>query len=123
MSVLDVVLHGDPIPKGRPRTGNGVTYTPPRTRTAEKAVKAVVATKMLGRGPVEGPIGLAVEFYCQTRRRTDGDNLLKLITDAMNGLVYVDDSQIEEWFCRVHRGVGKETARTEILVYELPPQG
>lgn len=65
------------------------------------------------------PVGLVVEFFCATRRHTDGDNLVKLVTDAMNKIVYKDDSQIVEWFCRIHRGVGAEAARTEILLYAV----
>jgi crossover junction endodeoxyribonuclease RusA len=119
VSLLEITLAGDPIPKGRPRTARGVTYTPPRTRAAEKAVAALVRQKL---GPVEpfaGAVGLAVEFFCATRRHTDGDNLVKLVTDACNGLVYADDFQIEECYYRVHRGVGAQAARTELFMYPL----
>lgn len=37
-----------------------------------------------------------VAFYMQDRRRVDYDNLAKLVTDALNGVAYVDDSQIVE---------------------------
>lgn len=74
---------------------------------------------MVGIDPVSTPVGIAVEFFCATKRKTDGDNLLKLVTDAMNEIVYLDDSQIEFWYCRVYRGVGKKLARTEIRAWEL----
>jgi Holliday junction resolvase RusA-like endonuclease len=120
MAILDLTLYGDPIAKGRPRMSpNGHTYTPERTRAGERAVSVQVMAAMRGAVPVDVAVGVAVEFHCATRRRTDGDNLLKLVTDAMNGIVIVDDSQIEEWFCRIIRGVGKANACTQILVYEL----
>jgi Holliday junction resolvase RusA-like endonuclease len=120
MTFLELTLYGDPVSKGRPRMGpNGHAYTPERTRAAERAATAQLQNAMVDREPTSAPVGLAVEFYCATRRRTDGDNLLKLVTDAMNGVVFEDDFLVEEWFVRVVRGVGKKDARTEVTVYEL----
>ena len=76
---------------------------------------------MRGNPPVVGPVGVAVEFFCATGRRSDGDNMFKLLTDAMNRIVFEDDSQIVEFFCRVIRGVGVEAARTQVLVYRPDP--
>lgn len=118
-AVLELVIPGDPIPKARARvTKNGGSFTPARTRGGEEAVAWRVRQAMGDRVPLEGPMGIAVEFYCATRRRTDGDNLLKLVTDAMNKVAYMDDSQIVEWFARVHRGCA-DAARTEIFLYSL----
>jgi crossover junction endodeoxyribonuclease RusA len=39
---------------------------------------------------------LHVYFYFQTKRRRDLDNQNKLILDALTGVVYGDDSQIDE---------------------------
>jgi crossover junction endodeoxyribonuclease RusA len=120
MAILDLTLYGDPIPKGRPRVGkNGHAHTPERTRNAERAAITSMMEAMVGTEIADAPVGIAVEFFCATNRKTDGDNLLKLITDAMNEIVVTDDSLIEEWFCRVHRGVGKANARTQILVWYL----
>jgi hypothetical protein len=50
---------------------------------------------------------------------------LKLVTDALQrgrrpvGGVIVDDAQIEEWRCRLFRGVGPVQARTVIRLYLL----
>lgn len=120
MAILDLILYGDPIPKGRPRMGkNGHAFTPERTRNAERAVITSLMEAMAGQEVVDVPVGIAVEFFCATKRKTDGDNLLKLVTDAMNEIVVTDDSLIEEWFCRVHRGVGKASARTQVMVWVL----
>jgi Holliday junction resolvase RusA-like endonuclease len=122
MAILDCFIPGDPIPKGRPRQNpnGGRSFTPARTRNAEFELREAFFMH-LGRDftPVECEVGVAVEFFCATRRRTDGDNLLKLVTDSMNKLVIQDDAQILEWFARVHRGVGAQQAGTSILVYEL----
>jgi crossover junction endodeoxyribonuclease RusA len=120
MMFLELTIYGDPVSKARPRVGpNGHAYTPERTRAAERAVSALAAAKMAERAPADTPVGLAVEFFCATKRRSDGDNMLKLVTDAMNEIVFVDDYLIEEWYVRLVRGVGKKDARTEVTVYLL----
>lgn len=122
MAILDCFIPGDPISKGRPRANpnGGRSYTPKRTKDAENVLKLrMIEALPLGFVAVEEPVGIAVEFFCATRRPTDGDNLLKLVTDAMNGLVLQDDSQILEWFARLHRGVGQADAGTKIFVYPL----
>ncbi len=121
MVFLSFTLPGDPVAKGRPRMArNGHAFTPERTRMAEKAVTDLVIGMMDGQAPLTGPVAISVVFSCATRRRADGDNLLKLITDAMNKVVFEDDSQIEEFHCRVIRGVGKANARTVVDVSPLP---
>lgn len=123
MELLSLVVAGDPIPKGRPRAGRGHHYTPARTREAERRLREVVAEQYTGQ-PYEGDVGIELVFYCATRRRTDGDNLTKLVTDALqrgkgeHG-VFVDDSQILDWRVRVHRRAEGEQPRTEIRVYAL----
>lgn len=120
MTILEITLYGDPIPKGRPRmSANGHIHTPERTLSAERAAASAIQEAMVGIDPVSTPVGIHVEFFCATKRKTDHDNLLKLVTDAMNQLVYLDDSQIEVWSGRLVRGVGKKEALTRIRVWEL----
>lgn len=120
MAIVQLTIPGDPIVKGRPRSGKGGhTYTPKRTKDAEEVVGTFCRQAMGVRAPVTVRVGIAAEFFCATMRRCDGDNLMKLVSDAMNGIVFVDDFQVEEWFCRVHRGVGAADARTEVMVWEL----
>lgn len=126
MALLEMIIPGDPVPKGRPRAGrNGAVYTPGPTKAAEEAIRALVEAELRGREPHEGPVGIAARFYCKGLTRKDGDNLIKLLTDAIQrgrrdvgGVIY-DDAQIEEWWFRVYRGAPGEEPRTEVLVYEL----
>lgn len=126
MLLLDITIPGDPISKGRPRSGKGRTYTPKRTRVAEEAIReAVQASAWAVTDPYEGPVTLAVRFFCASRRRTDGDNLMKLVTDAIQrgradaGGIIRDDAQIEEWYCRLYRRAAGEEPRTEITLRAL----
>lgn len=117
VTLLQMEIPGDPVAKGRPRmSGKGHAYTPQKTRDAEKALRERVLSTYTDL-PVDVPVGVEVVFHCATARRTDGDNLFKLVTDSMNGLVYADDSQIHEWSCRLYRK--SAPARTILRVYSL----
>lgn len=107
-------VYGDPIPKGRPRfTRQGRTYTPKRTHDYESEVAMIAKAAMAGQEPLETSLTVCVyatfpipQSYSKKRseaclnglerhiKRPDLDNVVKAITDAMNGIVYKDDSQI-----------------------------
>ena len=116
--VVTFTVDGDPVPKGRPRfarRGQFVqTYTDAKTidyetQVAMKARHAIGSTK-----PLESAITVFLYLrytvpasYSKKRKeaclngleypkRIDIDNVYKSITDAMNGIVYLDDSQIVE---------------------------
>jgi Holliday junction resolvase RusA-like endonuclease len=122
MTTIYFTLNGDPVPKGRPRFGKGRTYTPAKTRAYEKAV-ATMARNAHKSKPPEGPLKLMATFvfpipksWPKKKRaaaargelfhasKPDLDNLAKLIKDAMNGIVYKDDSQI--WAMLIHKEYG-----------------
>lgn len=106
--VLDVTVLGIPVAKGRPRfSGNGHAFTPDATRRAESRFANAVATHCLdsglsvigGRGgmlPLKGALAAEVVFVTKAKAtaRPDLDNLLKLVLDALNGIVWNDDSQV-----------------------------
>jgi len=116
--VVTFTVDGDPVPKGRPRfarRGQFVqTYTDAKTidyetQVAIKARHAIGSTK-----PLESALTVFLYLrytvpasYSKKRKeaclmgveypkRIDIDNVYKSITDAMNGIVYLDDSQIVE---------------------------
>lgn len=90
--LLEIVIPGDPVPKGRPRVARGRAYTPERTRDAETAFAWHVLAERVT--PTNLPVSVRLAFYTRTRRRVDLDNLVKLATDSVTGLVWLDDSQI-----------------------------
>ena len=117
MTCVRLIIPGDPRPKGRPRLGNGWTYTPPETRRAENAVK--MHAKLGGVHPLHGPVSVELRFYRSNRRRCDLDNLSKLVLDALNGIAYRDDAQIEHLDAR--KDYDPENPRTEITIEPFPP--
>lgn len=123
MTIIDLHLDGEPVPKARPRLGrNGNVYTPAATAAAESAIGWRVKERYEGLAPTALPVGLAVAFDCRgSRGRRDGradlDNLVKTVKDALNGIAWVDDSQVEELHATLRRG--SPTPGTDIRVYLL----
>lgn len=123
--LLQFVVPGDPASKARPRfTGRGSkgrTYTPEATRQAEEAVAwCARAAGWSGPPDSEGGFGLLCVFFTADYQRRDVDNMLKLVSDGLNKIVYADDSQITEVSARVMRN--DPHPRTHVRVYETTPQ-
>lgn len=103
MAAWECVVPGAARAKGRPRvTGQG-TFTPAPTMRWEAQVRA--AFMALHGAPRTGRrVAVAIEF---TRRGVDVDNVAKAICDALNGVAYLDDGQVDELLvrrCPVGRG-------------------
>lgn len=103
MTEFSVNIPMTPVPKGRPRfTRTGHAFTDPKTRKAEADIQ-IACRKAWHLEPMECPVIVEAEFYFAKSKtnktshhvqRPDADNCLKLLTDAMNGIVFKDDSQI-----------------------------
>jgi len=112
LAVLDVRVFGLPIAQGRPRARafqhHGATrvsvYDPATSRDWKRTVLAQVLPQKPP-APVEGPLVMVVEFLMPRPqslpkretfhvKRPDVSNMIKAIEDALNGIVYRDDSQI-----------------------------
>lgn len=114
---ITFTIPGAPVAKQRPkfaRMGNFVrTYTPKETVSYEGLVRYAASQAMQGHEPIEGAIWLLVEIALPIPQSTskkrqammaqgviphtkkpDGDNVLKAIKDACNGVVWRDDSQV-----------------------------
>lgn len=119
MPSIEFVIPGCPVPKQRPRRArNGAWYTPARTKKYEAAVAMIAAN--LNVRPATGPIRMMVDIYWPDRRRRDLDNAAKSIADALNGITYVDDSQIKELTLRAHldRAYPRAVVRLETIEAE-----
>jgi len=109
-------IHTIPVPKGRPKfskIGGFVrTYTPKKTQDFETEVREA-AKQAMNREPLETPLAVYLYFrlpipksYPKKRiaaclsgserptKKPDLDNLAKSVLDALNGVIYQDDSQI-----------------------------
>ena len=110
-----LTVKGEPVAKGRPRFGNGRTYTPKKTVDAENNIK-LLALKV-GFEKLHGPLRMTITFemripkswpaqskkealegFIRPTKTPDIDNLFKLVADSLQGdnMVYQDDNQIVE---------------------------
>ena len=80
-----------------------VVYTPTKTREWEHLIKLVAQGKV--KTLMTGPLEIDVSFFLPRpkslpkkiayhTKRPDLDNLLKSVLDALNGVVFKDDSQV-----------------------------
>lgn len=140
---IQFVARVEPKPKLRPRFGRARiggrevvrTYTPKKTVDFEMAVRVAALRAMLGAKPLAGPLFARVDCYLPIPKswtkaareaaragslypvsKPDLDNFKKAVFDAMNGVVFVDDSQIVD-------DAGKkryaDEPRVEVFIQEL----
>ena len=112
--MVNFTIEGEPVPKGRPRfTRQGRAYTPAKTKEYESIVADSAKCAMGGSEPLETPVKAYIHVtytvpasYSKKRtaacldgeekhtKKPDLDNLVKAVTDGMNGIIFKDDSQI-----------------------------
>jgi Holliday junction resolvase RusA-like endonuclease len=115
--VVTFEVPGDPHGKGRPkfaRRGNFVqTYTDKKTTSYEDLVRFHANIAMVDLAPLESAVAVYIyiklavpKSYSKKRteaclsglerpiKKPDWDNVAKSICDAINGIVYIDDTQI-----------------------------
>jgi Holliday junction resolvase RusA-like endonuclease len=103
-------------PKERHRAGNGRTYTPAKTAAAEKAI---------GLKFLEAARGHEVDAKGRYRLRiavrganplSDLDNHAKTVMDALNGICWAGDNQVDELLVRRFPGSEKQTI---VAIYRI----
>ena len=118
--VTDLVIPGNPVPKGRPRVANGVARTPQRTADAESRVAWLVKAALVGYGGPDAALySVEVRFFedRDPHQYADADNMQKLLGDALNGVVWEDDAQVVEWHASIERGARRP--RTELRIFRI----
>jgi Holliday junction resolvase RusA-like endonuclease len=135
--MIQLTIDGEPVAQGRPRfsTRNGFVraYDPQKSRSYKERVRLVAFDKIKQR--LMGPIKMTVDIYRgipkswskvkQTQAeqgylkptlKPDVDNYVKAIKDALNGIAYVDDSQVVVLF--ISKYYSREP-RVEIQIEEV----
>lgn len=108
-TLLDVKIPWTPQVKERPRhSKTGRVFTPKRTLDAEAAIKAAFQQVVPDWTPFAQPCSVEWDFanewigitlrpwsdYTQRKLRGDLDNYQKIVSDALNGVLYDDDRRI-----------------------------
>lgn len=114
--MISIIVPVDPIPQPRPRFGNGRAYQPKRIIDYKKIVQLAARSAMRDKIIFDKCVDIELKFYRKfsptSRNYGDFDNLAKSICDALNGIVYKDDSQIVR--CVIEKRQDKENPRVEI---------
>lgn len=127
MKALTITIPGEPKRKERPRvnTRTGNVYTPSTTTSAEAVIAQEVKSHCVGWGEppywTKGNVRVDVLFVTHKNPknpagRMDVDNCAKLVMDALNKLVWADDSQVSDLVASIRRGAEHGEPRTEITL-------
>ena len=131
---ISITVPGDPVAKARPRfTSSGHVYTPKKTAVYEQVIGLHARAAMKGKKILTGAIKLSVTAYMpipqswslkqktkamsgalRHTKRPDLSNIIKSVEDALNGIVYADDAQIDRY--GESRKAFSSIPRTEIVV-------
>lgn len=130
--VGEMILAGEPQPKQRPRcvfTGKHPrAITPPATEAAERLIAETYKEQNRDR-PVEGAHGLELWLWFASAygpshrpdRMPDLDNLIKLVSDALNHIAWADDRQVTQIHAYLRRGV-TDPHTTAVITTNAPQQ-
>lgn len=114
--LAEFTLWGEPKPKERPRhSKRGHSYTPKATMQAQTTVMDAFEFANPLFIPTKANVGVKFDFYRRTFITADLDNLIKLVGDALNGVAYLDDSQVTKIDAERFDGQGTQ-ARTVVQI-------
>lgn len=141
MAELKFTVMGEPCAQGRPRFSTLGGYVkaidPAKSRNQKSYIKylATAAAKQQGWTYTYLPLYVEIIAYMgipkskskkwraaairgqeRPTKKPDTDNIFKLVTDALSGVIYADDKQIVS--CRVQKWYSEEP-RTEVKITEV----
>lgn len=118
--ILKFRVKGEPRPKQSfkvaLKNGKLFGYTPKLVKLWADLVSIEAKQVMIDREIYSGNLFVVLDFELSNKRRVDLDNLSKCVLDAMNGIVYKDDSEIMD--LEIMKCVGKNPG-VSITIKEL----
>lgn len=123
MKTLTFTVTGRPIVQERPIVlRRGWAIDPPRSKKEKKriALIALEAQRALNLSIFGGLIHISMRFY-GLRPNADISNAVKLVEDALNKVIYLDDKQISRLTAERFRQFSGDP-RTEVELAELGPE-
>ena len=98
----------EPVPFPRPSSNGKRRFNPPRYTEFKNQLGIFAKQAMKGQAPFSGAIKINIEVYKKiiptALKYGDWDNHAKAISDALNGICYLDDKQIVEGHIKLSKG-------------------
>lgn len=138
ITLLEFEIPGKPEPQLRPRavrTRKGVRMYDPKTTVNYKNYVAMIARRYAPKTPFEQALAMYLDIYRQIPKSTskkrrrkknkrairpivrpDADNYSKAILDALNDIVYKDDSQVVDLYISKYYS---DDPRVEVKICEV----
>lgn len=118
MDRISFLVPGDVVPWARAGGGKNMPrFTPAKQRNYMAVIRDMAHRAMKGRGAIfDGPVQMKIiavytwpKSTTNKRRQApdgawkttkpDADNITKIVKDALNGIVFVDDAQVSQYAC------------------------
>ena len=94
----------EPVPFPRPSSNGKRRFNPPRYTEFKNQLGIFAKQAMKGQAPFSGDISIVCEFWKKRPKNPasvkygDLDNLIKAVLDALQGICFVNDSQVIQIF-------------------------
>lgn len=120
--LISFFVSGVPRAKQSFRYSRGGSYQRAVTVEWAAACTAEATVAMNGFDKLVGPVGVRLRFYLPGKRRVvDIDNLSKAVLDGIKGVVFEDDSWVDELY--LHKTHGADVVGVLVEAYSLPENG
>ena len=110
-----ITLYTKPVPVNQKYgVQRGKMVLSKKYRDTKKALQQEMWVLNSPNKPEEGDVAVNVIFYFGNQRANDIDNCLKILLDAAEGILFINDSQVTE--LHVFKEYDKKNPRVEISV-------
>lgn len=115
--IASFVVAGNPVPKQSFRFSKKGHFQPQRLTDWEEMV-GWAAKQQAPTQPLPGTFAVVLRFYRGDKRRVDLDNLSKAVLDALNGVFWIDDTQVTTLY--LFKRYDPDLPRVEVKIWYRP---
>lgn len=110
--IIKFTIPGEIKAQARPRYGRyGQIYNP---SNKDKRRMALFVVTQVRRPLLQGRVSIRIGFHFRHKKRIDIDNAVKILLDAIQGIVYKNDKQVYEIYAKAFEN--QERERTKVLI-------